>query len=684
MADKYCDPTLGQAAYADYATTPTASGTVPTKCEDGNGKASGVASMATLVITFTGIPTANEAITIAGVTFTAKASGATGNQFNCVTDAATCATNLKNAINASTTNAVQPASEIAATAPLRNIVNATSSAGVVTVYTRIGSAAWNSVTENETLTNATITAQWSGGTDGAWGYLFNVAAIAWPTSVAAGAYGAQAAPYLDGRSNGDIVHIRTKRSGADVTITAPSTTFTVTTPAIGIDGAPLTFLADNGVKWSGDAGTLIISIPANGGAHRSWLTPNTTGVNQVWAGAEVSAGVYNWRWELTGTHQTGTWRVTVGATAGSNVNTLSLERMSFTGASNAAMANQNNSWCMLQFQPCASGNASPSKPRMTLKDVVVKSQSQTSPIVLQNATYRQVLKLDNYTHDAAGLTSTTDKAMFDITGHAFVEAQSSKWINFPASANQSGVQYSPNSRDVQIVLRDCVRTNIKMSGGLSNGGVLGQSAPSSQPLDQAHFISESSSIGGRNFIFENYRQSFVWVDSAAPSHLASLLPSGSPFSVRVGVTTDSTEVNKSMPVVFSHFDKHNTLSSGSRTATLALLVDANINTLLGRAPRNDEMWVVVTYENTSGGSSLVTTRAEIGAAPVGLTAGTSADWSATTYDVNGIGHTYAAYEIAVSLPSVAAGATIGLRFATAIAPSSIDDLVFLGPEWELT
>jgi hypothetical protein len=77
-----------------------------------------VAASGTLTVA-TGGSGADETCSIAGVTFTAKASGATGNQFNVSATAATQATNMKNAINASTS--------------LAGIVTASSAAGVVTI-----------------------------------------------------------------------------------------------------------------------------------------------------------------------------------------------------------------------------------------------------------------------------------------------------------------------------------------------------------------------------------------------------------------------------------------------------------------------------------------------------------------------------------------------------------------------
>lgn len=66
-----------------------------------------VAPSAIATFTFNGQPTAAQTCVINGVTFTAVASGATGNQFNIGGTAAITAQNFVNAVNASTTAGIQ-------------------------------------------------------------------------------------------------------------------------------------------------------------------------------------------------------------------------------------------------------------------------------------------------------------------------------------------------------------------------------------------------------------------------------------------------------------------------------------------------------------------------------------------------------------------------------------------------
>lgn len=671
MADWYCDPSLVQAGYLDYASTPTAAGTVPTKPEDGDGKSIGVAVMATFVVNFSGIPAADGAVTIAGVAFTAKASGATGNQFNAVTDATTCATNLKNAINASTTNAVKPVGVIAATAPLRNIVNATSSGGVLTVYTRICGADWNSVVETSTLTNAALT-QWSGGSSGAWGYLFNLAAIAFPTSVAAFAYGAWSGTYLGLPAAGDICHIRTRRSAVDITLALPDAVITCITRNAGTRSAPFTYLADNGIKWSGDAGVLTISMAGtNGAGQRYFFTNGTGGCYQILSGVRLTETTCNWRWLVTGTASTNVYVFFgIGHTATALDCPVKIVGMEFDCGNNT-----NATAAYIGFRQDCSYVLN--TPRLHLQDVVYKSKGMYSPFDSGNSN-QTYIKLENCLFDHTGLTSVTSSAILGAStpyGCRF-EAEGCEWRGFPAVANQSGFQ-NYSGVGIGVILRDCKYTNIKVQGAIVG-------ATEVNGLEYVRSISVSSSLSNRNYIFENDRKSFAWIDSAAPKTSSSILPDGATtFSVRTAVTSTANTVTPLRPVAFPRLAKHNTLASGTRTATLKILVDANINTALGRAPKTDEMWVEVSYVGTDGLAKKVSSRPMLGAVGSTITAGTGSDWSATAYDVNGVSHSYNAYELSVSVPSVQTLTEIGLVYVQGCQSSSVDNLVFLDPEWAL-
>lgn len=94
--------------------------------------------------TFTGAPSAAETITVNGVAFTARASGATGNEFNIGSTVTTTAANLAAAINASTT------------AGIINTVSASSALGVVTFTSVVPGPVGKNIPISEALSNFTL------------------------------------------------------------------------------------------------------------------------------------------------------------------------------------------------------------------------------------------------------------------------------------------------------------------------------------------------------------------------------------------------------------------------------------------------------------------------------------------------------------------------------------------------
>ncbi len=107
---------------------------------------------ASATITFSGAPTADETVSIANITFTVKASGATGNQFNSGgATVATSASNLAAAINAS--------------ADLTGKVTASAALGVVTITAVVPGLMGNGLQISESMSNTTATA-FANGTDG--------------------------------------------------------------------------------------------------------------------------------------------------------------------------------------------------------------------------------------------------------------------------------------------------------------------------------------------------------------------------------------------------------------------------------------------------------------------------------------------------------------------------------------
>ncbi len=94
--------------------------------------------------TFTGAPTAADTITVNGVAFTARASGAVANEFNIGTSVTATAANLAASINASVT------------AGIIGTVQASSALGVVTFSAVVPGSAGLNIPISESLGNFTL------------------------------------------------------------------------------------------------------------------------------------------------------------------------------------------------------------------------------------------------------------------------------------------------------------------------------------------------------------------------------------------------------------------------------------------------------------------------------------------------------------------------------------------------
>lgn len=119
------------------------------------------AAKGTAVVTVSaGGSMADETMVVCGVTFTAKASGATGNQFNISATAATQATNMVTAFNAST--------------DLTGIVTAANALGVITLSAAVPGKIGNALVVTESLTNVAVTTSFASAATGSNGTIYTV------------------------------------------------------------------------------------------------------------------------------------------------------------------------------------------------------------------------------------------------------------------------------------------------------------------------------------------------------------------------------------------------------------------------------------------------------------------------------------------------------------------------------
>lgn len=246
MANWYCDPSLPIAG--SYNASPVAAGTTPTKPDEGDGKASGVAAKASGTITIGTNLNSGDTISFNGKTFTA------GTDFTIGGSASATATNIAAAINALSTTTPWT---VGNGYQFRDLFNACVSGAVVTVHTRIGSADWNAVAIATSSGGRATVSGFSGGASGAFGWLTNTGSLAWPSGTkAAATYGVLVAePVGYVIANGDKVNVRTGNGSSGITLDLGSGgALTWTWLKRGTQSLPVAFSFDNGTIWTADAG----------------------------------------------------------------------------------------------------------------------------------------------------------------------------------------------------------------------------------------------------------------------------------------------------------------------------------------------------------------------------------------------------------------------------------------------
>lgn len=154
------NPTLGLNKLANHCVALASgnkTGTTVISYNNGN------AVRATNTITWTGASTNNDTIVVNGVTFTAKTSGATGNQWNIGSSASTAAANFASAYNSSTSG---------------TLVSANALSGVVTLTAKTYGTVGNGYTASDGTDSGSVVtvgaAAFSGGANDSATYSYNV------------------------------------------------------------------------------------------------------------------------------------------------------------------------------------------------------------------------------------------------------------------------------------------------------------------------------------------------------------------------------------------------------------------------------------------------------------------------------------------------------------------------------
>lgn len=693
MTDFYCDHGNAALYPTAYMSTPVSAASLP---QDGDGTVTGLGAtpaVSSASWDCTSASASSGTMTIMGAVVT----GITGAAGSAV---ATAAATAINASTATTTTANGNISGVY----LKALVWATSSGAILTVYSRIASTALNYSSNSSCLmaagsgwTNAPANAQFSGGVSGPFAYLFNTAALAAAVSASVsttiGGYGAMPATVMGVVNDGDRVFIRSKRSGANVEITLPgNATCAVVTRAKGTRAAPLSFMVDSGEKWSGDNGVLTITMDSSVSYNRSIVVPAVSGLKQVWAGSRIDDDTCTWRFKITGV-PVGAYQFILGGNTSSADSTIDLEGIEVSGdilvGGLYTMNNVNsvNSYVLVR---APISTLTRDEARLNVRDSVFRHRGKRPVFAGSSGSYLSSIRAEKCKFDHTGITQTTDSAIIYTSspGNSMrFEGVNCRWVGFTADTNLSGFQLFSAADTAMFSLKNCSAPYIGVAGGATMGGVLGiTESAGSVKHELLRSISVLSSLGSRNFVFETARKSVVWVDSSAPYVAASQLPDGTPFSLRYGVTSESGMVTPGFPVRFPRLGKHNSLSSGARTAKLRFLVDNNLLAALSggpRSPTNEEIWALISYVKSDGTLAQVSSGKTIWANAVSISPGSAGDWSAVSYDLAGA-HTYSPFEITLSLPDVKTLTELSLELFVGCQSNAVTNVLFVSPEWELT
>lgn len=699
MTDFFCDHQNTTLYPTAYMSVPVSAASLP---QDGDGTANGLG--ATPAVSSASWDCSSSSASGANITVMgAVVSGITGAAGSAL------ATALATAINAST-SPVTTANGNISSVYLKALVWASASGSVLTVYSRIASAALNYANNSSCAmaagsgwTTPPATAQFSGGVGGPFAYLFNVvaltAAVSASVGTTVGGYGAMPATVMGPVADGDTIHIRSKRSGSNISIPLPTSTLTVTTRSNGTFEAPLTFVADYGNKWSGDAGQLTITMDGSLTVNRTFTTPSVALLKQIWTGTRIDDDNCSWKWVITGVIQTSSYSLTIGTiyNVASSVDLLGMEfgglTQAYVGGPANSQNNVNANYSYLFLAGTRGASLPKDGPGALFKDLVLRSQCRVSPFQTPTSATTFDFALEDCKFDFTGVTQSSTAAIINSTGvtasRARLTAKNCKWVGLTSAMNLSGFHgFSSSSSNCALFsLIDCITTNISFCGGAATGGLLGISENTSlSNMDINRSISVLSTLGTRNFVYETARKSVAWIDSAAPRTTSSTLPDGTNFSLRYAVTSEAGNVTKYRPVIFPRLGKHNSLASGDRTVTLRFLADDNLLAQLTggpRAPKNDELWVEVSYVHTDGTLRKITSHPGILGVASLIDEGLVEDWNAVSYDFNGVSHEYTPFQIELSLPAVKTLTELSLTIFQGVQSNSVTNVLFVDPEWSL-
>lgn len=658
MANWYCDHgcTLYPSA---YMSVPASAASLP---QDGDGKASGTGAtpaVASASWDLTSASASSGTMTIMG----ASVTGLTGS-------GSTLASAIVTAINASTA-AVTAANGNATSVYLKGLVWATSSGATLTVYTRIASADLNYSSNTACQmaigtgwTGGPSAAQFSGGVSGPWANFINTTSLTAAFNAdgtGVGVLGAFSKTPMGNPAAGDVIKLRAGRGASNITVESTAS-FTATLGRLSNSLVlPITFEVDDGTVWSDSAGkAFTLQKDGQYTVNQFYLSAASLAHAVVFKGKQLTSNTYSFRLRGYGVNNAS------GYAASFNMNC----RTVVDGFEVVDNSTGSAYWAFSMSSP-SSSQFPMTMPGALMRNGTFKSSRAISPWTQGITSYNRYDRFEHVHFDFTGLVSAHNNAFvsYAANGYHKFELKACKWT-LPSGANKLGFS---TSGAFSGYFEDCDFGNL-----IAMGGYLCGTTENSLRWE----IYVSATKNPRALLVETPGKLCEWRNSSYPTRNA-VFPGNTPMVQRMSVSPVAGAISKWMPVDSIRMSKNNELPDGTRTLTLNFLVDANFATVYGHTPRTDEIFLRVSYVDTSGNVVMTESRPELGVTGSALTSGTGAEWSTLAADINGAPHSFSAYKASVTLTNLAQNSEVATWLCVGAPSSSVSDCIFIDPDFSL-
>lgn len=544
MAKKYVEPGL-----YTYATTPTWG-----VAQDGNGEAKGAATPATTSIVFSGVPSSGT-ISLAGASV--STSGVIG-----AASADAAANALAANINATTANVTTTGWRSGAV-QLRNAVFARgpsggAPSGTCQVMTRQGSAAFNGqnafvFTLNNVSTSSPTT--FSGGANGAWGWLWTLAESSiWPSGIARGGYGAIAntLPFAGSIAAGDVVHVRANNVTIDGGAGDYSTAFD-TGATLGSATAPVRYVVGDPSEWTSDSATSTLRFRHPTGGARTWsIFSSGANTHFLFDGGVTAAGEPRTWFENYSTSTTGA--IVVFTRQNSDV----VRGCRFYASSNGRVDIVHN--------------ATKSQGHAAVYEFCSFEHPQNAAFLLSYSSGRYAtLSFVHCTFSNSGASVPNSNGLFGIATNDWLALllDSCRFTNFVSG---SSLFTTPNQALFHTIARNCDFGNVTKWSVLYTLSFTGSS------VDSDKFCSVVSQFGSRDFMLDTPRGAVEHVGARTyPTRNAVLDDGTTKWSLRVQPTTQAANMRFGNYFALPRIGKRNTLGENFLSVTLNMAIEQNLS-----------------------------------------------------------------------------------------------------------